>query len=105
MHEETGGPKNSHTTDADQNNRQAESKEYGEEIELQDETIRKILISKFFVKPLMKKILYQSWTDHRIFHRHLRTECVQWLPKNLDRKPPKILLTGQVICTRRLHRR
>ena len=30
MHEETGGPKNSHTTDADQNNRQAESKEYGE---------------------------------------------------------------------------
>ena len=44
MHEETGGPKNSHTTDADQNNRQAESKEYGEEIELQDETIRKILM-------------------------------------------------------------
>ena len=41
MHEETGGPKNSHTTDADQNNRQAESKEYGEEIELQDETIRR----------------------------------------------------------------
>lgn len=44
MHEETGGPKNSHTTDTDQNNRQAESKEYGEEIELQDETIRKILM-------------------------------------------------------------
>lgn len=44
MHEETGGPKNSHTIDADQNNRQAELKEYGEEIELQDETIHKILM-------------------------------------------------------------
>jgi len=44
MHEETGGPKNSHTTDADRSNRQAELKKYGEEIELQDETIHKILI-------------------------------------------------------------
>ncbi len=109
MHEETGGPKNSHTTDTDQNNRQAESKEYGEEIELQDETIRKILmmcsISKFFVKPLMKRRYCIRVGRITGFHRHLRTECVQWLPKNLDRKPPKILLTGQVICTEASPRR
>lgn len=108
MHEETGGPKNSHTTDADQNNRQAESKEYGEEIELQDETIRKILMmfdQQILCETFDEEDTVSEWTDHRIFHRHLRTECVQWLPKNLDRKPPKILLTGQVICTRRLHRR
>ena len=48
---------------------EAESKEYGEEIELQDETIRKILM--MFDQQILcetfdeKKILYQSWTDHR----------------------------------------
>ena len=43
MHEETGGPKNCRTKDADHMNRQTVFKEHDDEIELQDETIHKIL--------------------------------------------------------------
>ncbi len=44
MHEGTGGPKNCRTKDADHVNRQAALKNHDEEIELQDETIHKILM-------------------------------------------------------------
>lgn len=43
MHEETGGPKNCHTTDAAQDNHRTKMNESGEELEMQDETIKKIL--------------------------------------------------------------
>lgn len=43
MHEETGGPKNCHTTDAAWDNHRTKKNECGEELEMQDETIKKIL--------------------------------------------------------------
>ena len=43
MHEETGGPRNCRTNDADQENCQMEIKKHVDEIEMHDETIKKIL--------------------------------------------------------------
>ena len=58
MHEETGGPKNCHTTDAAQGRHRTKMNGCGEELELQDETIKKILTM------LDQKILRETFDEN-----------------------------------------